>query len=219
METRNVLIIGGEGHGAVVESCIEDNHKHGKDLDIQVRGYVNDYVNEIDGYPVLGGTNNIAELAEKGYFFIWGIHLIGRNVLTYSTYQRINIPKERLVTVIHHSAFIGRNVTIGPGSLVMCNSYIAPRTQIGESTMIKANTCIGHDVVCGPCCHFAMHSSTGSYASLGICANVAVNSVVLEKVHIGNFAMLGAHSLAHSNIPDYEIYAGSPAKFLKHIKE
>lgn len=38
---------------------------------------------------------------------------------------------------------------------------------------------------------------------------------MLEHIKIGDCAMLGAASLATHDIPDGEIYVGSPARFLK----
>jgi acetyltransferase-like isoleucine patch superfamily enzyme len=216
---KKALIIGGNGHGSVIDSCLNDNHKHGKDLDIEICGYVNDFVDHVDEYPVLGGTNDIARLVSEDFYFFWGIHLIERNSLTYNTFLRMVIPEDRLLTLVHHSAYIGKNVQIGVGCLVMYNAYIAQRSVIGKCSMIKANTCIGHDVSCEPLCHFAMGSTVGSFAQIGLCSDVAINAVVLEKKHIGNFAMAAAGSLITHDIPDHEIHAGVPAKFLKRTSD
>ena len=88
----------------------------------------------------------------------------------------------------------------------MCHAYIAPRTELGIGTMVKSNTCIGHDVKCGPLCHFAMGSITGSLVVIGKCADVSIGATVLEKRKIGN-------------LPDSEIHVGLPAKFLRRIME
>ena len=48
---------------------------------------------------------------------------------------------------------------------------------------------------------------------------MAVGATILAHKKVGNFAMLGAASLATHDIPDYEIHAGIPAKFLKRIRE
>lgn len=217
--TKKVLIIGGEGHGSVIAACINDNRCRFHNYDLEVAGFINDYEKHIDHYPVVGGTSAIKKLAEQGYYFAWGIHLIGRNHLTYKTYERINIPLDRLVTVVHHSAFISDGVTLDPGVLVMAHSYIGPRTHIGAGSMIKANVCMGHDIECGPLCHFAMGSIVGSYTHLGICSSIATGSVTLEKLSIGNYSMLGSHSLLTHDIPEGMIYVGSPAKFFKDLKE
>lgn len=217
--SKKVLIIGGDGHGSVIASCINDNRNKIPDYEFEVAGFINDYETHIDNYPVLGNTNEIKNLVTKDYYFAWGIHLIGRNVLTYNTFKRMNIPPDRLVTIVHHSAFIGEGVILDPGVLVMAHTYIGPRTQIGLGSMVKANVCIGHDVTCGPLCHFAMGAIVGSFTQIGTCSDVALGSVTLEKVKIDNFSMLGAHSLLTHNIPEGQIYIGSPAKYFRDIKQ
>lgn len=215
--SKKVLIVGGEGHGSVIASCINDNRKRFNDNEWEVAGYVNDFESIIDEYPVIGKTEDIPNLVKDGYYFAWGIHLIGKNPLTHKTFEKMNIPIHRLATIIHHSAFIGDYVDLEPGVFVMANAYIAPRAHIGLGTMIKANACIGHDVVCGPLCHFAMGSITGSFTKIGTCSDIAIGSVTLEKLNIGSYSMLGAHSLLTHDIPDGKIYVGNPATYFKDI--
>lgn len=216
---KKVLIIGGNGHGSVIASCINDNRNRYNDFEWEVAGFINDFDTNVDDYPVLGKLSDISNLAEKGYFFAWGIHLIGRNPLTHKLFNSCRIPEDRLATIIHRSAFIGDNVVIEPGSLVMANTYIAPRTHIGKCTMIKANVNIGHDVICGPLCHFAMGAIVGSFSRIGVCSDVALGAVVLEHRVIGDYAMLGASSLLTCTIPDCAVYVGTPARFMRTINE
>ena len=216
---KPLIIIGGAGHGSVIEACIKDNRKRFNDLEWDLKGFCNDYDLEVDGYPVLGKLADIPRLIEQGYWFIWGIHLIARNFKTAELYDGLNIPKDRLATVVHRSAFIDDTVVIEPGCFVMCNAYIAPRTHIGESTMIKANTNIGHDVNIGRLCHIAMGSTIVSCVDIGDCADVAVSATALAHTKIGNYGMLSAAALATHDIPDGEIWAGVPARFLRQMSK
>ena len=83
--------------------------------------------------------------------------------------------------------------------------------------MIKSNTNIGHDVVIGAVSHVAMGSIVVSCAELGYCSMIAVGATALAHTRIGNYSLLGAGSLLTKNIPDGDIFVGTPAKFLKHI--
>lgn len=219
MIRKKVLIIGGEGHGTCITSCINDNIKHDPLYQYEVAGFVNDYQKQICNYPVLGGTNDIKRLSDEGYYFAWGINLIAKNPLTFQTFQKMNVPLTKLVTIVHFSAFIGEDVELSPGILVMPHAYIAARTKLGTGTMVKANVCIGHDVECGSLCHFAMGSIVGSLSKIGICSHVAIGATLLDKGTMGSFSILGANSLATHPIGDYEIHVGSPARFFKKIEK
>ncbi|MDR1896586.1 MAG: acetyltransferase [Prevotellaceae bacterium] len=218
--SKKVIIIGGEGNGGIIASCIEDNRERFNDLEWEVVGFVNDYEKEVCGYPVLSGTNNISKLVEnKEYYFMWGIHMIGRNILTEQVFRKVNIPQERFATIIHKTAFVAKSVILESGVFVMFNCYIGPQTHIGQCSLIMANSLIGHDTKVGALCHFSLGSITGSYITIGLCSDVALGAKVLEKRKIGNYAVAGANSLITHDIPDYEIHVGSPAKFLKRVRE
>ena len=138
--SKKVIIIGGEGNGGVIAACIEDNRKRFGDLEWEVVGFVNDFEKEVCGYPVLGSLKDIPHLLENPeYYFMWGIHLVARNVLTEKMFREAAIPRERFATIIHKTAFIGKDSTIEPGVMVMSNSYVGPGAHIGLCSLIMAN--------------------------------------------------------------------------------
>lgn len=216
---KQVLIIGGEGNGGVVASCIEDNRKRFNDFEWEVAGFINDFEKggKINNYPVLGGTDEIAKFLEQDYYFIYAIHMIGRNVKSEEVFLKLNIPRERFATIIHKTAFVADNALIEPGVFIMSNCYIGPASKIGMCTLIMANSVIGHNTTIGNLCHFSVGSITSSYIEIGNVSDVSLGAKVLEKRKIGNYAVAGANSLITHDIPDYEIHVGSPAKFLKKV--
>ncbi|MCF2876614.1 MULTISPECIES: hypothetical protein [unclassified Tenacibaculum] len=218
---KKVLIIGGEGNGGVVASCIEDNRNRFNDYEWEVAGFINDYEigKKINGYDVVGGTDDIEKFLKEDYYFIYAIHMIGRNVKSEEVFLKMNIPKERFATVVHKTAFVADNAILEPGVFIMSNCYIGPAAKIGICCLIMANSMIGHNTTVGPLCHFSVGSITSSYVEIGRVSDVTLGARVLEKRKIGNYAVAGASSLVTRDIPDYEIHIGSPAKFYKRVKE
>ena len=51
---------------------------------------------------------------------------------------------------------------------------------------------------------------------VGESAFVGAGSIVLKGVHIGKNAIIGAGSVVTKDVPDYEVWAGNPAKYLKN---
>lgn len=218
---KKVLIIGGEGNGGVIASCIEDNRKRFGDHEWEVAGFINDFEigKKINGYPVLGGTADIEEYLKEDYFFMYAIHMIGRNIKSEEVFLKMRIPKERFATIIHKTAFVADNAILDPGVFVMSNCYIGPKAHIGQCSLMMANSIIGHDTKVGKLCHFSVGSIVSSYVHIGNVSDVTLGAKVLEKRKIGNYAIAGANSLITHDIPDYEIHIGSPAKFYKKVKE
>ena len=218
--SKKVIIIGGEGNGGVIAACIEDNRKRFGDLEWEVTGFVNDYETQVCGCPVLGGTDDVQELLKNpDYHFMWGIHMIGRNILTEKTFRKVNIPRERFATIVHKTAFVADSAVLEPGVFVMSNCYVGAQARLGQCSLMMANSLVGHNTTVGPLCHFSVGSITSSYITIGLCSDVTLGAKVIEKVKIGDFAVAGAGSLVTHNIPDYEIHVGTPAKFMKRVRE
>ena len=45
--SKKVVVIGGEGNGGVIASCIEDNRNRYNDDEWEVVGFINDFVTEV----------------------------------------------------------------------------------------------------------------------------------------------------------------------------
>ncbi|TNE74745.1 sugar O-acyltransferase [bacterium] len=221
MNSKKVIIIGGEGNGGVIASCIEDNRTRFNDLEWEVAGFINDFEKgkTINGYPVLGGTDDINAFLNQDYYFMYAIHMIGRNVLSEQVFKKMNIPLNRFATIVHKTAFVAGNAVLEPGVFLMSNTYVGPATKIGYCTLVMSNALIGHNTTVGPLCHFSVGSVTSSYVTIGRVSDVTLGAKVLEKRTIGNYSIAGANSLVTKDIPDFEIHVGSPAKFMKRVKE
>lgn len=217
---KKLIIIGGEGNGGVIASCVDDNRERFGDFEWEIVGFLNDFEigKKINGYPVLGGTSDIKKFLCEDYYFLYAIHMIGRNVKSEALFHEMNIPLDRFATVIHKTAFVANSAVLEPGVFVMSNSYIGPSAKIGFCTLIMANALIGHNTNVGPLCHFSVGSITSSYITIGKVSDVTLGARVLEKRNIGDYAVAGANSLITRDIPNYEIHVGSPAKFLKRVK-
>lgn len=66
--------------------------------------------------------------------------------------------------------------------------------------------------------HFK-NGKTGKYShdEVRICENafIGVNSVICKSVRVGKNAIVGAGSIVTKDIPDNEVWAGNPAKFIR----
>lgn len=217
--SKKVLIIGGEGNGGVVASCIEDNRNRYNDYEWEVVGFINDFEEQVDGFPVLGKISDIPKfIAETDFYFCWAIHLVGRNYKTAEMFRDANIPNERLATIVHKTAFIGKGAILEPGAFIMYNSYVGPQAHIGKCSFVMANCSIGHDTKIGDLCHCSVGAIMTGYSELGFCSDLAVGATIIAYKVVGDYAMIAANALGTHDIPAGEIWAGSPARFLKKMR-
>ena len=84
---------------------------------------------------------------------------------------------------------VGRNVTI------LTQSYnLDKQKKISLEEMLTSDVNIGDNVLLGS------------------------NIIIMPNVDIGNHAVVGAGSVVTKNIGDFEIWAGSPGKFIRKRK-
>jgi len=217
---KKLIIIGGEGNGGVIASCIDDHRKKYNDFEWEVAGFLEDSgkFENIFGLPILGKTNDIKYFLEQDVYFMFAIHMVGKNKLNEKIYFKLNIPLDRFATIVHKTAFVATNVVLEPGVFVMSNAYIGHSSHVGYCSLVMANAVIGHNVIVGPLCHFTAGSMTSGYLSIGRVSSVAAGATILGGRNIGNYSVAGAHSLITKDIPDGEIHVGSPARFLRNTE-
>ena len=217
---KKVIIMGGEGNGGVIASAIIDMNRKGND-EFELAGYLNDYEANgtlIHDYPVLGDLKDVHHFSEKGYFFIWAVHMIGKGEKRRNLYYSLEIPEEKLVTIVHPDAFVAYNVELESGVFIMANNYIGPGTKIGKGTLIMANCVVGHNDEIGELCHLSAGCRVSSYIKIGNASDIGLGASVLEKRVIGDYSVVGANSLLTKSIGDRVIYVGSPAKLHREIE-
>jgi len=218
--SKKVVIIGGEGNGGVIASAIEDNRNHYGDMEWEVAGFLNDFEQQVDGFPVIGKLEDLPRLIETtDFYFSWAIHLVGRNYKTAEMFEKANIPENRLATIVHKSAFIGKCATLCPGAFVMYNCYIGPNAHIGKCSLVMANCSIGHDTYIDDICHCSVGAIMTGYSKLQYCSDLAVGSTLIAYKVVGKYSMVAANAVATHDVPEGEIWAGTPAKHLKPMSK
>jgi acetyltransferase-like isoleucine patch superfamily enzyme len=110
---------------------------------------------------------------------------------------------------IENDVEIGNNVTVKPG------------VQIWNGLRIKDNVFIGPNVTFTNDKYPRSKQYPEQFIQTIIRegASIGAGSVILCGLTIGKNAMIGAGSVVTKSIPDNELWYGSPAKFIREIKE
>lgn len=98
--------------------------------------------------------------------------------------------------VARNHVSIGNNTIIGAGTRIYDNDFhsLLPEERMkGDDSVKTKEVMIGSNVFIGAHC------------------------IILKGVHIGDNSVVGAGSVVTKNIPDNEVWAGNPARFLKKI--
>lgn len=217
---KKVLIFGGIGGATTVGAAIIDANKRGYN-EYELAGYINDASigEEFEGYPVLGGKNDIPRFVEEGYYFINTVYKIDGQVERKNLFNSLNIPEERLAIFVHPLAYIAHNVVLSPGCVIMPGATISSNTVLGKCCRVMAGAFIGHDNVIGEHCFFAANSCIGSDSIIQEWSYFGFNCTTRGKLKFGEFSVVGAGSVVIKDVEPYTIVYGNPGKFQRFVKD
>jgi acetyltransferase-like isoleucine patch superfamily enzyme len=110
------------------------------------------------------------------------------------------------------SITLGDRVFVGRGCEFVCNTKII----IGNDCSIASNTVFndtGHEYIK----HIKINKQPVTTKEIVIENDVWIGTscVILQGVFIGQGAVIGAGSVVNKSIPEYEVWAGVPARFIK----
>jgi UDP-2-acetamido-3-amino-2,3-dideoxy-glucuronate N-acetyltransferase len=141
--------------------------------------------------------------------------------------------------VIDAGATLGAGCKVWHFSHVMAGARIGERTSLGQNVFVAGGVAVGNDVkvqnnvslyagvelesdvFVGPSCVFtnvkaprAEHGRNGNYTKTLVRrgASIGANATVVCGVTLGRYSFVGAGAVVTSNVPDYALVVGNPAR-------
>lgn len=202
---NELIIIGAGGHGKVVADLAWNNgYRNIAFLDD------NPSCTMVLGFPVLGKVKLFEQHGNSDYIVAMG------NATVRKTMQ-IKLKKAgvRVVTLVHPRAVIGRNVSIGDGSVVMAGAVINPDSALGEGCILNTGASVDHDCSIGDYSHIAVGAHVAGTVTVGSNCWIGAGATVINDLSICSNCLLGAGAVAVNDIDVPGTYIGVPAKKLK----
>ena len=124
-------------------------------------------------------------------------------------------------THVSSGASIGRNCSLGQNVFVANNVAISNNVKIQNNVSVYDNVTLEDDVFCGPSMVFTNVYNPRSAITrkdeykntiVKIGATLGANSTIVCGISIGQFAFIGAGAVVISDVPDFALMVGVPAK-------
>ena len=130
-------------------------------------------------------------------------------------------------TKIWHYCHVLRNTKIGQNCIIGQNCMIGPGVTIGNGCKFQNNVSvytgvtIEDDVFCGPSCVFTNVYNPRAFIErkqefrptlVKRGATIGANATIICGTTVGRYALIAAGAVVNSDVPDYAIVAGVPAK-------
>jgi sugar O-acyltransferase (sialic acid O-acetyltransferase NeuD family) len=213
-ETRDkILIFGSSGHTGVVIDIVEKESK------FDILGLVDphrDPNEEFMGYQVIGKEEELEGIVLR-HDVKGGIIAIGDNWLRKTVRDKIlkNCPDFQFLSCIHPCTQIGKNVTIGRGTVVMPGVSINSGCVVHEHCILNTNSSLDHDSVMGEFSSLAPGATLGGDVGVGNFSVISMGANVIHGKKIGEHSLIGAGALINDNVGDRSVWYGVPAKFIR----
>ncbi|SHJ45163.1 acetyltransferase [Pseudobutyrivibrio xylanivorans] len=204
---KKIVIIGASGHGKVIaDIALRCGYDEVAFLDD------NPTIKTVGEYEVLGASDLARELASEGYDFVVGI---GNAGIRERIQNRLLDVGCNVVTLVHPSATVAYDVTVGRGTVVMAGAVIESGTVIGHGCIINTSASVGSDNEIDDYTHISVGSTLGNKVCVESKSWVGIGAKVSDEVKICSGAVIGAGTNVTEDIIEDGIYVGAPAKRIK----
>jgi sugar O-acyltransferase (sialic acid O-acetyltransferase NeuD family) len=120
-------------------------------------------------------------------------------------------------TLVHPTAYVSPFATLGAGTFVGARSAIAPGAALGEHVFVNRGVTIGHDTRIGDFSRIQPGSAVGGLSRIGRGVTVGIGATLIERLVVGDNAVIGAGSTVLKDVPGNVVVVGTPAEFKKPV--
>lgn len=209
---KHLIIIGARGAGR--ETFLTATKSFGYGHEFDVKGFLDgkaDALDGLEGYPPILSPVETYQIAENDVF----VCALG-DPKWRKYYADIILGKGgKFITLIDKTARIGRNANIGNGCIIRDYAMISCDVFIGDFTYIQPFTVIGHDAVVGNYCHLNTYAFMGGYSAMEDMAVIHTRGTLIPHKKMGKESIIGAGSVAMTNVKSGTTVVGIPAKRIK----
>lgn len=212
----SIIILGAGGHGRVVLDIIRQSGKFTPigflDNNAALHG------RRVDGLPVLGGIDKLSQLSslvEPANSRCSVVIAIGDNGVRRMIAETVEAAGLELPPIIHPSAQIATNVTIGRGVVICAGALVCAHSQIGDYAILNTGCIVDHESMIGTAVHICPGVRLAGHVTLESGAFIGIGSTVIQNVRIGFEAIVGAGAVVTCNVDPMTTVVGVPAREIK----
>jgi len=213
VSVNRLLVVGSSGHaGSVIDVALACG-------DHEVVGLLDDFQpagTAALGYSILGGAADVASICAR--LDVHGLIVaIGDNFQRQRVSERlaVMVPAIPFATLVHPSAVVGRDVALGPGTIMMARAVAGAGCRIGSGCVLNTSSTLDHEGVLGDWASLAPGVTAGGRVRVGTRSFVGLGANVVHDISIGADTVVGAGSLVLSDVSSSVVAYGSPCRVLR----
>lgn len=127
---------------------------------------------------------------------------------------RLGLPDERYATIVARDAYVGPGCSLGAGAVIMPGVVCTADLAVGRHTSVMPNCTLTHDTRVGDFVALGAGVQVAGGVTIGDGAYIGSGASLREGVRVGKESLVGMGSVVLKDVPDGEVWAGSPARRL-----
>jgi sugar O-acyltransferase (sialic acid O-acetyltransferase NeuD family) len=212
-----LLIVGAGGHGKEIASYLPFLAANER---VDLLGYLDDAkpAGPFAAATVLGGLESFPVSDPSGQPHY--ITAVGDNGIRRQLVHRLNElkPAPKPWTLVHQSAVLGTDVSVGEGSCVAPGVVITTHATIGSHCILNVRASVSHDCIVGDFCNINPAATICGDVTLGRGSYIGAAAVIREKTTVGDWSVIGAGAAVVSDIPPGVLAVGVPARPVRELR-
>ncbi|MEU9143573.1 NeuD/PglB/VioB family sugar acetyltransferase [Streptomyces sp. NPDC048349] len=219
--TEDLLIVGAGGFARETAQAVRDvaaaDAARGRPPRWRLAGHLDDdpalHGREVDGAPVLGGSERVHELADARVLVCVGSprdYAVRARLV-----RRLGLPASRYATVVHPTAAVSGSSVLGAGSVLLAHCVLTAAVRVGSHVAVMPHAVLTHDDAVGDFATLASGVRLGGGVRVGRGTYLGAGSLVREYTAVGAWSLTGMGSTVLADVPPGEVWAGSPARRLR----
>jgi len=130
---------------------------------------------------------------------------------------RLSLAGLEAAVLEHPSSSLGREVRLGPGTLVMAGARVTTNVRVGRHGVLNLNSTVGHDCQLGNYVTLSPGVNISGRVALEDGVTCGSGSVILPGVSVGHDAVVGAGAVVVKNCPPERTVVGIPARTINEV--
>ena len=195
---KPVIVLGAGGHAKVI---IDALRLCGREI-IGITDSEDTGESHFCGIEVLGDDGSLLEHSPEEVVLANGIGAMPGSELRRKLHQRMTDKGYEFAIVIHPSAVVAADVTIGNGVQLMAGTVIQPGVRIGSSTIINTGVTVDHDCNVHSHCHLAPGVTLSGNVEVNRCTHIGTGTSIIQGITIGENCVIAAGSIIYSDVAD-----------------
>lgn len=206
---KHLLIIGARGWGREVYDIAKECMDAGAGF--TVKGFLDDKADALNGYkkypPIICPVETY-DIQEDDVF----ICALG-DVNYKKQYADVILRKGgEFISLVHPTAVIGTNATIGKGCVVGAFANLSNDTKIGDFVTVSIRAGMGHDSTIGDFSHIGGNCCISGFVTVGELVTMHPGSMIVPHRKICDNVIIGTGSVVLNNVRANTTVFGNPAK-------